>query len=166
MTRPANVNFAKAVNFAMRNGFAKFAKWVVNFAMRNFAKVETNEQCIGIAKLKLALRNWHLALRNWHCEIRIANFGIAKFSHCEIGLRTHCEFWQCEISLRFCERQISQSYSVLGYWISQCEIGCQHIAKFAMVANCLRTVCENLVLLIFHAFRPVFNCISFSSLFL
>ena len=69
MTRPANVNFAKAVNFAMRNGFAKFAKWVVNFAMRNFAKVETNEQCIGIAKLKLALRNWHLALRNWHCEI-------------------------------------------------------------------------------------------------
>ena len=95
MTRPANVNFAKAVNFAMRNGFAKFAKWVVNFAMRNFAKVETNEQCIGIAKLNLALRNWHLALRNWHCEIRIANFGIAKFSHCEIGLRTHCEFWQC-----------------------------------------------------------------------
>ena len=121
---------------------------------------------IGIAKLNLALRNWHLALRNWHCEIRIANFGIAKFSHCEIGLRTHCEFWQCEISLRFCERQISQSYSVPGYWISQCETGCQHIAKFAMVANCLRTVCENLVLLIFHAFRPVFNCISFSSLFL
>ena len=54
MTRP--VNCAKAVNLAMRNGFAKFAKWVVNFAMRNFAKVETNEQCIGIAKLKLALR--------------------------------------------------------------------------------------------------------------
>ena len=54
MTRP--VNFAKAVNLAMRNGFAKFAKWVVNFAMRNFVKVETNEQCIGIAKLKLALR--------------------------------------------------------------------------------------------------------------
>ena len=111
---------------------------------------------IGIANLKLALRN-----RIWHCEI-----GIAKFSHCEIGLRTHCEFWQCEISLRFCERQFSQSYSVLGYWISQCETGCQHIAKFAMVANCLRTVCENLLLLIFHAFRPVFNCISFSSLFL
>ena len=66
MTRP--VNFAKAVNLAMRNGFAKFAKWVVNFAMRNFAKVETNEQCIGIAKLALALRNWLceiFALRNW-----------------------------------------------------------------------------------------------------
>ena len=41
---------------------AKFAKWVVNFAMRNFTQVGTNEQCIGIAKLKLALRNWH-------CEI-------------------------------------------------------------------------------------------------
>ena len=63
------MNFAKAVNLAMRNGFAKFAKWVVNFAMRNFAKVETTEQCIGIAKLKLALRMWNLALRNWHCEI-------------------------------------------------------------------------------------------------
>ena len=56
----------------MRNGFAKFAKWVVNFAMRNFAKVGTNEQCIGIAKLKLALRNWL-----WHCEIE---FGIAKLA--------------------------------------------------------------------------------------
>ena len=128
---------------------------------------------IGIAKLKLALRNW-----NWHCEIGV---GIAKLVlrnlHCEIriaklalrisqGLPTHCEFWQCEISLRFCERRISQRYSVLGYWISQCETGCQHIAKFAMVANCLRTVCENLVLLFFHAFRPVFNCISFFPLFL
>ena len=46
------MNFAKAVNLAMRNGFAKFAMWFANFA-----KVETNEQCIGIAKLKLALRN-------------------------------------------------------------------------------------------------------------
>ena len=56
MTRPANVNFTKLVKLAMRNGFANFAKWFANFAMRNFAKVETNEQCIGIAKLKLALR--------------------------------------------------------------------------------------------------------------
>ena len=80
MTRP--VNFAKAVNLAMRNGFAKFAKWVVNFAMRNFAKVETNEQCIGIAKLKLALRNGI-----WHCEFE---FGIAKLA---LALRN----WLCEI---------------------------------------------------------------------
>ena len=123
---------------------------------------------IGIAKLALRNWNWHceievgiaklkLALRNWHCEIRIAKLAL-RISQ---GLPTHCEFWQCEISLRFCERRISQRYSVLGYWISQCETGCQHIAKFAMVANCLRTVCENLVLLLFHAFRPVFNCISF-----
>ena len=133
MTRPANVNFAKLVKLAMRNGFANFAKWFANFAMRNFAKVETNEQCIGIAKLKLALRNSH-------CE-----FGIAKFSHCEIGLRTHCEFWQCEISLRFCERQISQGYSVLGLldfamrnWLpTHCEIrnGCE------LFANSLRKSC-------------------------
>ena len=78
------MNFAKAVNLAMRNGFAKFAMWFANFAMRNFAKVLMrqmnsvlvlrNWHCeIGIAKL--ALRNW----QNWHCEIRIANFGNAKF---------------------------------------------------------------------------------------
>ena len=135
--------------------------WFANFAMRNFAKVLMlyvrqmnsvlalrNWHCeigIGIAKLKLALRNW-----NWHCEIEV---GIAKLAlRISQGLPTHCEFWQCEISLRFCERRISQRYSVLGYWISQCETGCQHIAKFAMVANCLRTVCENLVLLFFPCF--------------
>ena len=166
------MNFAKAVNLAMRNGFAKFATWFANFAMRNFAKVLMRQM-----NSVLVLRNWHceigiaklakLALRNSHCEIGIAKFALRNW-HCEFsqGLPTHCEFWQCEISLRFCERRISQRYSVLGYWISQCEIGCQHIAKFAMVANCLRTVCENLVLLIFHAFRPVFNCISFFPLFL
>ena len=145
--------------------------WFANFAMRNFAKV----LMLYVRQLNsvLALRNWHceigigivklkLALRNWHCEIRIAKLAL-RISQ---GLPTHCEFWQCEISLRFCERRISQRYSVLGYWISQCETGCQHIAKFAMVANCLRTVCENLVLLFFHAFRPVFNCISFFPLFL
>ena len=101
---------------------------------------------IGIAKLALRNWNWHceievgiakLALRNLHCEIRIAKLAL-RISQ---GLPTHCEFWQCEISLRFCERRISQRYSVLGYWISQCETGCQHIAKFAMVANCLRKSC-------------------------
>ena len=50
------MNFAKAVNLAMRNGFAKFAKWVVNFAMRNFARLRQMNSV-------LALRNWHLALR-------------------------------------------------------------------------------------------------------
>ena len=78
------MNFAKLVKLAMRNGFANFAKWFANFAMRNFAKVlmlyvrQINSvwHCeieIGIAKL---------ALRNSHCE-----FGIAKFSQ---GLPTHC----------------------------------------------------------------------------
>ena len=151
------MNFAKLVKLAMRNGFANFAKWFANFAMRNFAKV----LMLYVRQMNsvLALRNW-----NWHCEIEI---GIAKLAlRISQGLPTHCEFWQCKISLRFCERRISQRYSVLGYWISQCETGCQHIAKFAMVANCLRTVCENLVLLFFHAFRPVFNCISFFPLFL
>ena len=91
----ANVNFAKAVNFAMRNGFAKFAKWVVNFAMRNFAQVGTNEQCIGIAKLKLALRNWF-----WHCEI-----GFAKFSHCEWNLALRN--WLCELIVNFAMRNFA-----------------------------------------------------------
>ena len=76
------MNFAKLVKLAMRNGFANFAKWFANFAMRNFAKV----LMLYVRQMNsvLALRNWHyeigiakLALRNWqnwHCEIRIANF--------------------------------------------------------------------------------------------
>ena len=135
------MNFAKAVDFAMRNGpwhceishceiFALrnwnwqceidfgIAKWHLalrNFALRNFR----------IAKLEIGIAKWHLALRNFALRnFRIANLGceifalrnwFAKFSHCEMGLRT---------------------------------------------------VCENLLLLIFHAFCPAFNCISFSSLFL
>ena len=57
----------------MRNGFAKFAKWVVNFAMRNFAQVGTNEQCIGIAKL--ALRNFRIA--KLALALRIAQYPAA-----------------------------------------------------------------------------------------
>ena len=61
------------------NGFANFAKWFANFAMRNFAKV----LMLYVRQMNsvLALRNWHceiglakLALRNSHCEIRIAKF--------------------------------------------------------------------------------------------
>ena len=57
------IEFRKGSEFRNAKWFAKlnFAK-AVNFAMRNFAQVGTNEQCIGIAKMKLALRNWH-------CEI-------------------------------------------------------------------------------------------------
>ena len=87
-------------------GLRIFAKWFSNFAMRNFAKVLIVRQMnsvLALRDLKLALRNLKLALRNWHCEIGIAKFALRN-SHCEIGLRTHCEFWQCEISLRFCER--------------------------------------------------------------
>ena len=91
----------------MRNGFAKFAKGVVNFAMRNFAQVGTNEQCIGIAKMKLALRNWHcefefgiakmvLALRKWLCEIFALRmeFGIVKMAL--RNFRIANGIWHCE----------------------------------------------------------------------
>ena len=129
-------------NFA--KWFAKFAMWFANFAMRNFAKVLMfyvrqmnsvlalrNWPCeIGIAKL--ALRNWHL--RNWHCEIRNAKL-----------VANTLRIWQCEISLRFCERRISQRYSVLGLlnfamrnWLpTHCEIrnGCE------LFANSLRKSC-------------------------
>ena len=60
----------------MRNGFAKFAKGVVNFAMRNFAQVGTNWQCeieIGIAKL--ALRNFRIA--NLKLALRTAQYPVA-----------------------------------------------------------------------------------------
>ena len=56
---------------------------------------------IGIAKSILALRNgiWHceishceiFALRILGCEIFALRNGSAKFSHCEMGLRTVCE---------------------------------------------------------------------------
>ena len=109
------------------NGFANFAKWFANFAMRNFAKV---------LMFYVRQMNSVLALRNWHCEI-----GIAKFARVANTLR----IWQCEISLRFCERRISQRYSVLGLlnfamrnWLpTHCEIrnGCE------LFANSLRKSC-------------------------
>ena len=68
------MNFAKAVNLAMRNGFANFRK--VGCEFRNGFDCETNEQCIGIANLKLALRNFRIA--KLVCELT-ANFGNAKF---------------------------------------------------------------------------------------
>ena len=125
MTRPANFNFAKTVNFAMRNGLwhCEISHCEI-FALRNGIWHCEISHCeiFALRNLKLALRN-----RFWHCEMAfgIAKFRIAKFSHCEIGIG---EF-------------------------SHCEMG-------------LRTVCENLFLLIFHACLPVFNCISLSSLFL
>ena len=85
------MNFAKAVNLAMRNGFAKFAMWFANFAMRNFAKVLMRQM-----NSVLVLRNWHceigiaklakLALRNSHCEIRIAKLALRILAMgCEVG---------------------------------------------------------------------------------
>ena len=62
MTRPANFNFAKAVNFAMRNGL-----W----------------HC-EISHCEI------FALRIWYCEIGfgIAKLALAlRISHCEFGLR-------------------------------------------------------------------------------
>ena len=114
------------------NANLNFAKWFANFAMRNFAKV---------LMLYVRQMNSVLALRNWHCEIRIAKLALRNSQ----GLPTHCEFWQCEISLRFCERRISQRYSILGLsdfamrnWLpTHCEIrnGCE------LFANSLRKSC-------------------------
>ena len=58
------------------NGFANFAKWFANFAMRNFAKV---------LMLYVRQMNSVLALQNWHCEIGIAKLALRN-SHCEIGI--------------------------------------------------------------------------------
>ena len=59
MTRPANFNFAKAVNFAMRNGLAKFSHCEIGIA--KFSHCEFSHCEI-------------FALRMWYCE----NFRIAK----------------------------------------------------------------------------------------
>ena len=137
-------------------GIAKFRIAKFSHCEFGIARFSHCEIGIGSVNSKLALRNgiWHceishceifalrnlkLALRNrfWHCEMA---FGIAKF---RIAKFSHCEFWVCEI---FALRNGSAKFS-------HCEMG-------------LRTVCENLFLLIFHACLPVFNCISLSSLFL
>ena len=119
------MNFAKAVNLAMRNGFAKFAKWVVNFAMRNFAKVETTEQCIGIAKSKLALRIW-----NWHCEIE---FGIAKLALRNFRIaKLVCELIANFGNAKFCIGFVRGKFR---------KVQCTGLLDFAM-RNWLPTHCE------------------------
>ena len=147
------------------------------------------ENEIGIAKLALRnfrIANLNLALRKWfwHCEN-----GFAKFSHCEwnlalrkwlceifalrmefgiakMALRIHCEFRNAKFRIGFVRGNFRKAtvYWVVGF--RNAKLVCEHFAKFAMAANCLRTVCENPLLLNFYAFCPVFNCISFSSLFL
>ena len=121
---------------------------------------------IGIAKLALQnfrIANLNLALRNWFCKIFALRmeFGIAK-----LALRTHCEFRNAKFRIGFVRGNFRKAtvYWVVGF--RNAKLVCEHFAKFAMAANCLRTVCENLLLLNFYAFCPVFNCISFSSLFL
>ena len=129
---------------------------IAKFRIAKFSHCEIR---IGIANFKLALRNgfWHceishceiFALRNWnwHCEM---DFGIAKFSQCEISQRAIFAKLQCSGDFGF----------------RNAKLVCEQFAKFSHCETGLRTVCENPVLLIFHAFLPVFNCISFSSLFL
>ena len=47
------MNFAKLVKLAMRNGFANFAKWFSNFAMRNFAKDLIVRQMNSVLALRI-----------------------------------------------------------------------------------------------------------------
>ena len=47
------MNFAKLVKLAMRNGFANFAKWFANFAMRNFAKDLIVRQINSVLALRI-----------------------------------------------------------------------------------------------------------------
>ena len=44
------------------------------FRNAKFRKVETNEQCIGIAKLAFGIAKLNLALRNWHLALRTAQY--------------------------------------------------------------------------------------------
>ena len=127
--------------------------WHCEIGIAKFSHCEFE---FGIAKLVLALRNWL-------CEIFALRmeFGIAK-----LALRTHCEFRNAKFRIGFVRGNFRKAtvYWVVGF--RNAKLVCEHFAKFAMAANCLRTVCENLLLLNFYAFCPVFNCISFSSRFL
>ena len=71
-----------------------------------------------------------------HCEIAFGiaklAFGIAKLalrnSHCEFGLRTHCEFSQCEISQRaiFAKLQCTGDFG-----FRNAKLVCEQFAKFS-----------------------------------
>ena len=152
------MNFAKAVNLAMRNGFANFRKVGCEFRnakFRNRFDCETNEQCIGIANLKLALRNWH-------CEIRIANLALRNFRIAKLVCELTANFGNAKFRIGFVRGKFRKATLYWGIGFRNAKL----VANTLRNSQWLRTVCENLLLLIFHAFRPVFNCISFSSLFL
>ena len=109
-------------------------------------------------------------------DFGIAKFRIAKFSHCEIGigiakwtlaLRNFFLALRNFRNAKFRKRAIFAKLQCTGdFGFRNAKLVCEQFAKFSHCEIGLRTVCENPVLLIFHAFLPVFNCISFSSLFL
>ena len=85
-------------------------------------------------------------------DFGIAKFRIAKFSHCEIDIAkfSHCEFSHCEI------------FALRIWYCENFRIAKLHLALRS--AQCPAAT----VPLVLHpaASHPVFNCISFSSLFL
>ena len=90
----------------------------------------------------------------------IAKFRIAKFSHCEFGI---ARFSHCEIGIGSVNSKLALRNGIWHCEISHCEIKIG-IAKSILALRNGIWHCEISVLLIFHAFCPAFNCISFSSL--
>ena len=135
------MNFAKAVNLAMRNGFANFRKVGCEFRnakFRNGFDCETNEQCIGIAKL-------NLALRNWHCEIRIANLALRNFRIAKLVCELTANFGNAKFRIGFVRGKFRKATVYWGIGFRNAKL----VANTLRNLQWLRTVCEQFAKIFF-----------------
>ena len=130
------MNFAKAVNLAMRNGFANFRK--VGCEFRNGFDCETNEQCIGIANLKLALRNWH-------CEVRIANLALRNFRIAKLVCELTANFGNAKFRIGFVRGKFRKATVYWGIGFRNAKL----VANTLRNSQWLRTVCEQFAKIFF-----------------
>ena len=135
------MNFAKAVNLAMRNGFANILKVGCEFRnakFRNGFDCETNEQCIGIANLKLALRNWH-------CEVRIANLALRNFRIAKLVCELTANFGNAKFRIGFVRGKFRKATVYWGIGFRNAKL----VANTLRNSQWLRTVCEQFAKIFF-----------------
>ena len=100
---------------------------------------------IGIAKL-------NLALRNWHCEIRIANLALRNFRIAKLVCELIANFGNAKFRIGFVRGKFRKGTVYWCYWISQCEL----VANSLRNSQWLRTVCEQFAKILFCCFSMIF----------
>ena len=146
------MNFAKLVNLAMDcefgNAVAKLAKWFANLEMG-----------LRIWQWAVNLAKWFAKLAMWFAKLAMPNFAKILQFLCETN--EQC-MWLANFAMRTEIANLVANTLRNSQWL---RTACQHIAKFAMVANCLRTVCENPVLLFFSCLSSCLQLHLISSTF-